>query len=64
MDDRLLVGVLHAFTDLDEDLEPLLDTQSMAFAKLVERHACDPLHDEVQAPAFGRAAVEHLGDLG
>ena len=64
MDDRLLVRVLDAVAELDEQPEPLLGVQGVAVAVRVDRNPGHVLHDEVR-PALGRASrVEHLGDGG
>ncbi len=64
MDDRLLVRVLDAPADLDQELEALDGGEALGVAVLGDRDAGHVLHYEVR-PALRRAsAVEHPGDGG
>ena len=56
MDDAFLMRVLHAFAELDEQVETLADGQAMAVTVGCQRLAPHILHREVRA-ALGRAAA-------
>ena len=64
MDDALLVRVLHAAADAEEELEPLAEIEAVPVAVVGDRLAGDELHDEVGQPLVGGAGVEHAGDVG
>ena len=63
MNDSLLMGVLHGLANIDEQLQPLTRAQPGLVAVLRDRHAADQLHHEVGAAGFGRAGIEHLGNI-
>ena len=64
VDDAFLMRVLHAFAELDEQLETLTYGQTVAVTIRRDRFASHVLHREVRT-AFGRAAaVEHFGNRG
>ena len=62
MDDALLVSVLHALADLNEQLEPLHNRQFVAVGVGVERLTSDVLHREVGPALIGRTRVEDPGN--
>ena len=63
MDDRLLMRVLHSFTDLDEQFHPFSCRQFVLVAIGRDGQPGDILHHEIGAPVERRARVEHLGDV-
>ena len=63
VDNPFLVGMLHRLADLHEQIEPGRDRQPPLVAVLRQRNAVHQLHDEIGATIFGRAAVEHFGDI-
>lgn len=64
MDDPLLVRVLDAVAELDEQLEPLADRQTLTVAVARDRLALYVLHRKVRPP-FGRGPpVEDFGNGG
>jgi hypothetical protein len=64
VDDPLLVGVLDALRDLEKQLEPLANAESVAVAVGHQVLALDVLHDEVRFAVRGGAGVEDAGDVG
>jgi hypothetical protein len=62
--DALLVRVLHGLAHLDEELQSLARREVALVAVLRDRDAAHELHHEVRPAGLGRAAVEHLGDVG
>ena len=53
VDDPLLVGVLDSVADLHEQLQPLLDIQSLPIAVLGDGDTGNVLHDEVGPSSVG-----------
>src|SRR5690606_21111301 len=64
MHDEIAVGVLHGKTNLLEEMQALIDRQSLRVAVLCDRHALDVLHDEVGQTIFRHACVEQAGNAG
>src|ERR1700757_466276 len=64
MDDGLLVCVLHAFADLDEEFHPLADSESVFIAVGRYGNTGHKLHHEVGPAIRSRAGIEHFGDGG
>ncbi len=55
--------VMQRLAHLDEQLQALDGAEIVLVAELGDGHALHQLHDEVRPAGFGRAAVEHLGDV-
>jgi hypothetical protein len=63
VDDPLLVGVLNRLAHLDEQPEPVADTQAAPIAVVGDRDTADQLHDEVWMTLVGHSGVKHFGDV-
>jgi hypothetical protein len=64
MHHQVLMRVLHRGTDLAEEVDPGIDSETMAVAVLVDGLPADVLHDEVGPPVVGVAAVQESRDPG
>ena len=64
MDDALLVRVLDAAADAEEELEPPADVEAVPVAVIGDRLAGHELHDEVGETLVGGAGVERARDVG
>ena len=64
MEDPLLVGVLHAGTDLAEELDPVGDREAVVVAILRDGKALDVFHHEVGLALFVGAGIQDAGDGG
>jgi hypothetical protein len=62
MDHALLMGVLHAFAQLDEQLESRPERHALSIAERRDRFPAHVFHDEVRPPLRRRPRVEYLGD--
>ena len=60
--DRLLVRVLHAVTDLTKQIQALAHRQPLLVAVLRDRNTRDMFHHEEGAPLFRASGVEDLRD--
>ena len=63
VDDALLVGVLHAVADVEEEAKSRGDIEPVAVAKIGDRFALDKLHREKRAAICGRSGFEHTRDM-
>ncbi len=63
MNDELAVRVVHGIANLDEELEPFPNVQTIGVAVLIKRLAFDELHDEVGPIVRGCAAAEQVRDV-
>jgi hypothetical protein len=64
VDDGFLMGVLHAFADVQEQFEPFAYAEGVIVAVGRDRHAGDVLHHEVRSTLGRGASVEHFCDSG
>ena len=64
MDDTLLVGVLHGFADVQEQLQSLFDREAVFVAMLRDGQAFDVLHHEVGPTARGQSRIVDAGHVG
>ena len=64
MDDPLLVGVLHGFADVQEQLQSLFDHEAVFVAMLRDGQALDVLHHEVGPTARGQSRIVDAGHVG
>jgi len=62
MNDGFLMGVLHAFANLDQQLQSLPDGEVFTVAVLGDGNAGHILHYEVGLPVAGGAGVEDFGN--
>jgi hypothetical protein len=62
VDHKVLVRVLHGLTDVDEQLEALLDGEVTGVAVRVDRLTLDELHREVRQPVSGQSSVDEMRD--
>ena len=63
VDNSLLVRVLHAFADFDEEFKPLVRRHALSVAVLRDGHARHVFHDEIRL-AVRRPGVKNLRDGG
>ncbi len=63
MDDPLLVRVLDGMANRQEQFQPLAGCELVLVAILRDRLALDQLHYEKRPAAFGRASIDHSGDI-
>ena len=63
VDHALLMRVLHAVAERDEQLQPLARRELLLIAVLRDRGPLDQLHREVRSSRVGRTGIEHLGDV-
>ena len=63
VNDALLVCVLHASADVEEELDAVLSREALVVAVLGQRLAPDQLHDEVGTAGRGDAGVEDARDV-
>src|SRR5579863_5254219 len=64
MDDGLLMCVLNAFANLDEERETVANRKFLRIAVFVDGGTVDVLHDEVGLALRSRARVKDFGDRG
>ena len=64
MDDALLMRVLDGLANLDEQVEPFLGGEIVLVAVIGDADAAHQFHHEVRPARFGRARIQHLGDVG
>src|SRR5262249_53235551 len=64
VDDSLLVRMLHGFTDIDEESQPLSDSNVVLIAEVGNGDATDEFHDEIRVAGGGGAAVKNVSDVG
>src|SRR5205823_3980564 len=62
MDNSLLVRMLHAFANLDEEFQTFTNTELLLIAIVRHGQAIDVLHGEVRLSSRGRTGVKDLGD--
>jgi hypothetical protein len=62
MDHALLVGVLHALANTDEQRDARIGRHRMRIAVRGDRAAGDELHREKRMPVGGGVGIEDLGD--
>ena len=63
VNDALLMGVLHAFTCLQKQLQTLLDAQLIPVAMLDDGNAFDVFHGEIRQTGVGRPGFEYGCDI-
>ena len=57
------LSVLDRVADLDEQAQPLGGGEPVLVAVIADLDAAHQFHDEVRAPRFGGAGVQHLGNV-
>ncbi len=63
MHHQMAVGIVHGSANLAEELEPVVDAESMLVAVAGDRHAAYELHHYVGHAVDGLAAIDQAGDM-
>jgi hypothetical protein len=63
VNDQVAVGIRDRIADLQKQLDPLANVESLGVGILIEMNAIDVLHHEIRLAAIAEASVEHAGNV-